>query len=118
MNSMIILIIQILGFYIISSIGIYKYLIEMEDDKTILDDILLIIAFAYTPLIILYDEFRVRKAIYLRDKTVKQLTKYIEKVDKKILNETNDTKLAELKADRLRKATLLYYFTCYEGDNE
>ena len=55
-------IIQFLGFYVISSFGIYYFLLTYDvEDVTLLDIFIILISFLYYPLIIIYDVVRILK---------------------------------------------------------
>ena len=58
-------IIQFLGFYIISSFGIYYFLLTYDvEDVTLLDIFIILISFLYYPLIIIYNMIGILKLRY------------------------------------------------------
>ena len=83
-------IIQFLGFYIISSFGIYKFLLTYDaEDMTLLDIFIILISFLYYPLIIIYDVVRILKFKYKQFKYKRQIKAGIKKLEK-LFNEENN----------------------------
>ena len=87
-------IIQFLGFYIISSFGVYKFLLTYDvEDVTLLDIFIILISFLYYPLIIIYDVVRILKFKYKQLKYKRQFRNEIAKEIKeleKLLDEENN----------------------------
>ena len=87
-------IIQFLGFYVISSFGIYYFLLTYDkDNMTLLDSIIILISFLYYPLIIIYDVVRILKFKYKQFKYKRQFRNEIAKEIKeleKLLKEENN----------------------------
>ena len=106
-------IIEILGFYMISSIGIYKYLLNMpnNEDITLIDYLIVIISFVYCPLMLLYDGFRILKFKHKRRKQISKLIKEINDINKMIVKETDEEVLEYLKKEKSEKEDLLYICT-------
>ena len=88
------IIIQFLGFYVISSFGIYYFLLTYDkDNMTLLDSIIILISFLYYPLIIIYDVVRILKFKYKQLKYKRQFRNEIAKEIKeleKLLDEENN----------------------------
>ena len=87
-------IIQILGFYTISSIGIYNFLLTYDkDNMTLLDSFIILISLLYYPLIVIYDIVRILKFKYKQFKYKRQFRNEIAKEIKELealLKEEND----------------------------
>ena len=83
-------IIQFLGFYIISSFGIYYFLLTYDkDNMTLLDSIIILISFLYYPLIIIYNMIGILKLRYKQFKYKRQVTAGITKLEKLFNEEDN-----------------------------
>ena len=82
-------IIQFLGFYVISSFGIYYFLLTYDvEDVTLLDIFIILISFLYYPLIIIYNMIGILKLRYKQFKYKRQVKTGIKKLEK-LFNEEN-----------------------------
>lgn len=104
-------IIEILGFYIISSIGIYKYLINLEQNEiTLIDNLMVLISIPYFPLMWLYDFIVLTKAKYKTNKHIKELKTEIKAIELQLKQETDEQKIKELIQEKNGKETLLLLY--------
>ena len=82
-------IIQFLGFYVISSFGVYYFLLTYDvEDVTLLDIFIILISFLYYPLIIIYNMIGILKLRYKQFKYKRQVKAGIKKLEK-LFNEEN-----------------------------
>ena len=106
--------------YITCGIGIYKFTERLDINNLTNEqkDLLKLMGFIFKPIVYSINYLKIQKAIYLRNKTVKQIKKELKKIDNK-MNITNDEIiLANLKADKLHKQMLLSYLMFDGDDNE
>lgn len=103
--------------YTTCGIGLYKFAEKLDIDNLTQEqeDLLKLMGTIFKPIVFSINYFKIQKAIYLRNKTVKLIQKELKEINTKILNTNNKTQLAELKANKLHKEMLLSYFV-FEGD--
>ena len=83
-------IIQFLGFYVISSFGIYYFLLTYDgEDMTLLDIFIILISFLYYPLIIIYNMIGILKLRYKQFKYKRQIKAEIKMLEKLFKEENN-----------------------------
>lgn len=104
--------------YITCGIGIYEFTerLDINNLTNEQEELLKLMGFIFKPIVYIINYLKIQKAIYLRNKTVKQIKKELKKIDNK-MNITNDEIiLANLKADKLHKQMLLSYLM-FDGDD-
>ena len=113
------LLINLLITYITCGIGIYKFAERLDINNLTNEqkELLKLTGFIFKPIVYSINYLKIQKAIYLRNKTVKQIKKELKKINNKMNNTNDETILANLKADKLHKQMLLYYFSFDNGDD-
>ena len=104
--------------YITCGIGIYEFTerLDINNLTNEQEELLKLMGFIFKPIVYSINYLKIQKAIYLRNKTVKQIKKELKKIDNKINNTNDKTILSSLKADKLRKQMLISYLM-FDGDD-
>ena len=112
------LFINLICVYIISGVFIYKFVETLDANKLTneQEELLKLMGFIFKPIVYTINYLKIQKAIYLRNKTVKQIKKELKKIDNKINNTNDKTILSSLKADKLHKQMLISYLM-FDGDD-
>ena len=114
------LFINLICVYIFSGVFIYKFVETLDANELTNEqyEFLRLTGIIFEPVILGINYYKVQKAIYTRNKMVRKIRREIKKIDKQLLNTTDKTSQAKLKADKLHKQMLLSYFIIGGDDNE
>ena len=112
------LFINLICVYIISGVFIYKFVETLDANKLTNEqyDFLKLTGIIFKPIILGINYYKVQKAIYARNKILKEIRREIKKIDKQLLITTDKTLQAKLKADKLHKQMLISYLM-FDGDD-
>ena len=104
--------------YITCGIGIYEFTerLDINNLTNEQEELLKLMGFIFKPIVYSINYLKIQKAIYLRNKTIKQIKKELKKINNKINNTNDKTILFNLKADKLHKQMLLSYLI-FDGDD-
>lgn len=112
------LFINLICVYIISGVFIYKFVETLDANKLTNEqyDFLKLTGIIFKPIILGINYYKVQKAIYARNKILKEIRREIKKIDKQLLITTDKTLQAKLEADKLHKQMLISYLM-FDGDD-
>ena len=112
------LFINLICVYIISGVFIYKFVETLDANKLTNEqyDFLKLTGIIFKPIILGINYYKVQKAIYARNKILKEIRREIKKIDKQLLITTDKTLQAKLEANKLRKQMLISYLM-FDGDD-
>ena len=112
------LFINLICVYIISGVFIYKFVETLDANKLTNEqyEFLKLTGIIFKPIILGINYYKVQKAIYARNKILKEIRREIKKIDKQLLITTDKTLQAKLEANKLRKQMLISYLM-FDGDD-
>lgn len=112
------LFINLICVYIISGVFIYKFVETLDANKLTNEqyDFLKLTGIIFKPIILGINYYKVQKAIYARNKILKEIRREIKKIDKQLLITTDKTLQAKLEANKLHKQMLISYLM-FDGDD-
>ena len=112
------LFINLICVYIISGVFIYKFVETLDANKLTNEqyDFLKLTGIIFKPIILGINYLKIQKAIYARNKILKEIRREIKKIDKQLLITTDKTLQAKLEANKLHKQMLISYLM-FDGDD-
>ena len=112
------LFINLICVYIISGVFIYKFVETLDANKLTNEqyEFLKLTGIIFKPIILGINYYKVQKAIYARNKILKEIRREIKKIDKQLLITTDKTLQAKLEANKLHKQMLISYLM-FDGDD-
>ena len=112
------LFINLICVYIISGVFIYKFVETLDANKLTNEqyEFLKLTGIIFKPIILGINYYKVQKAIYARNKILKEIRREIKKIDKQLLITTDKTLQAKLEANKLHKQMLISYLM-FDGED-